>query len=268
MNEDCLCSAHTRDAKYRQYLKCRSEASLISYKKVPNDTKRLFCLGQREFFIRGLCAGAKRFWKNIKNCTGLEWIKSSNNPWPHTTSEHVKASVNKCNKFFIDSVASIISGFLLKQPCSLVPSSKDNDMFTFTKISSNEVLAAVKDMPNTSSALSDSIISKMFKSSATVITVPQAHIFNKSLDTRSFPDSWKHAITVLVPKHGDPYSLANYRPISLLSTVSKLFEKLVNYQLSAFIESCDAFSPNQHGFHKKRSCETALLRLTYKHTFL
>ena len=92
MNANCLRAAYTRDAKYRQYLKCRSEASLISYKKAYNDTKRLFRLTKREFFIRDFRAGAKSFSKNIKNCTGLGQIKFSNNSWRRHLLTNLKNS--------------------------------------------------------------------------------------------------------------------------------------------------------------------------------
>ena len=56
--------------------------------------------------------------------------------------------------------------------------------------------------------------------------------------------------------------MANYRPISLLSSLNKIVEKIVNLQLNDFIEETDIFSNGQHSFRSKRSCETALLRLS------
>ena len=87
-------------------------------------------------------------------------------------------------------------------------------------------------------------------------------IFNKSLSTGIFPDNWKSAIVVPMHKKGDIYNLNNYRPISLLPVISKVFERLVDSQLRTFIESYDIPNETQHGYKKSRSCETALLQLS------
>ena len=58
-----------------------------------------------------------------------------------------------------------------------------------------------------------------------------AFLFNTSIDTSRFPDSWKVARITLISKDGDRTVKSNYRPISVLPVISKLFEKLVFNQL-------------------------------------
>jgi len=57
---------------------------------------------------------------------------------------------------------------------------------------------------------------------------------------------------------------ANYRPISITSPISKIFEKAVLNRLENYFEGNDLLTPNQHGFRKKKSTVTALVDLVTK----
>jgi hypothetical protein len=84
-------------------------------------------------------------------------------------------------------------------------------------------------------------------------------VFNLSISTGEFPTDLKKAVVIPVFKKGDPKKLENYRPISLLSTFSKLFEKLVKKRLLNFLEKTHFFSPKQFGFRSKLGTEDALM---------
>ena len=69
-----------------------------------------------------------------------------------------------------------------------------------------------------------------------------------------FPDCWKVSSVVPVFTNvGQRCTAKNYRPVSLLSVVSKVFEKLVNNRLVDHLEKCDLFSNFQYGFRSSRS---------------
>ena len=81
-----------------------------------------------------------------------------------------------------------------------------------------------------------------------------AKLFNKCLKGSCFSDCWKVASVVLVFKNvGERSTTKNYRPISLLSVVSKVFEKLVNNRIVDHLEKCGLFSDFQYGFRSSRS---------------
>lgn len=86
-------------------------------------------------------------------------------------------------------------------------------------------------------------------------------IINLSLSSAMFPQTFKHAIvTPLLKKPGlDKESLSNYRPISNLSFVSKLTERVVLQRLSVHLASNDLFNKHQSAYTKNRSTETVLL---------
>ena len=74
-------------------------------------------------------------------------------------------------------------------------------------------------------------------------------LFNKCLNKSCFPDCWKVSSVVPVFKNvGERPTTKNYRPVSLLSVVSKVFEKLLNNRIVDHLEKCCLFSDFQYGF--------------------
>ena len=79
-----------------------------------------------------------------------------------------------------------------------------------------------------------------------------AELFNKCLKESCFPDCWKVSSVVPVFKNvGERCTAKNYRPVSLLSVVSKVFEKLVNNRIVDHLEKCGLFSDFQYGFRSR-----------------
>ena len=86
-----------------------------------------------------------------------------------------------------------------------------------------------------------------------------AELYNKRLRESCFPDCRKVLSVVPVFKNvGERFTAKNYRPVSFLSVVSKVFEKLVNNRIVDHLEKCGIFSDCQYGFRSSRS--TADLR--------
>ena len=81
-----------------------------------------------------------------------------------------------------------------------------------------------------------------------------AKLFKKCLKESCFPDCWKVSLVVPVFKNvGERSAAKNYRPFSLVSVVSKVFEKLVNNRIVDHLEKCGLFSDFQYGFRSSRS---------------
>ena len=90
-----------------------------------------------------------------------------------------------------------------------------------------------------------------------------AELFNKCLKESCFSDCWKVSSVVLVFKNvGERSTAKNYRPVSLLSVVSKVFEKLVNNRTVDHLEKCGLFSDFQYGFRSSRSTVDLLTVVT------
>ena len=91
------------------------------------------------------------------------------------------------------------------------------------------------------------------------LSIPLQIIFQKSLDTGTFPDHWKTATITPLHKSEERDLPENYRPISITSQVGKILEKIVRKDMMKHIIECDLLSPHQHGFCDRRSCMTNLL---------
>lgn len=106
----------------------------------------------------------------------------------------------------------------------------------------------------------DQIPVKFLKPVADNITSPIVHIINNSIDQQIFPDSWKTARVCPIPKVDNPLHLKNYRPISILPVLSKVYEKVILHQLNEYIERTAIYNNTQSGFRKGHSTTTILLK--------
>ena len=89
------------------------------------------------------------------------------------------------------------------------------------------------------------------------------YIFNLSWSTHTFPSAWKQSTIIPILKPGKPSdSPSSYRPISLTSCTSKLFERMVLGRLTYFLEQQDILSPVQAGFRPGRSTVDQVLLLS------
>ena len=96
--------------------------------------------------------------------------------------------------------------------------------------------------------------------STTEILPEPCSLSNQSLSTATSPSKWKRALVKPVHKKGDVHDV--YRPKSILSNVSKLFEKVVEALVREYLTFNNLMLLHQHDFMKGRSCETALINLT------
>lgn len=90
------------------------------------------------------------------------------------------------------------------------------------------------------------------------VEIPLAEIITKCLQEGYFPEQLKKARVVPIYKKGDPGSPKNYRPISVLPALSKLFEAIIRDRLVNFFKKQKTFSSQQHGFLTNRSVESAI----------
>jgi hypothetical protein len=93
------------------------------------------------------------------------------------------------------------------------------------------------------------------------IAVPLSHIFTLSLSQGIFPEQFKTARVVPIFKSGDKTSCDNYRPISLVKTLSKILEKIVQISLVNHLELNNLLYKHQYGFLRARSTEHNLIHV-------
>jgi hypothetical protein len=129
-------------------------------------------------------------------------------------------------------------------------------------ITEAEIKSIIHSLKPKKSSCYDEITSKILKACASLISHPLSYICNHSLHTCVFPDRLKIAVVKPLNKKGDKTSMTNYRPISLLTVVSKVFEKAMHSRLSQHLHTNNILVKEQHGFRKRKSTENATFRLT------
>ena len=123
--------------------------------------------------------------------------------------------------------------------------------FNFTYTNSDEVRILINNLKPKQSAGHDSISSKLLKDIGHIIAPTLSVIINQSLYTGIFPKQLKTAKVIPLFKKGEETSIENYRPISLLSSISKVFERVLFNQLCQYLDVNNLLFDSQYGFRKQ-----------------
>lgn len=135
-----------------------------------------------------------------------------------------------------------------------------NSMF-IKPIDEFEIIKIIKTLNNTNSAGYDEINTKIIKNCADIIASPLTYILNKSFEQGTFPSRLKISIVKPIYKKGDPTEMGNYRPITLIPVISKIFEKAMSDRMESFLTKNNILAENQFGFRRGRSTTQACFSL-------
>lgn len=125
-----------------------------------------------------------------------------------------------------------------------------------------QVQEMIKKIKNKKSPGCDKICNQLLKHLPRKAIILLARIFTACLKHCYFPCGWKHAIIVPIPKPGkDITNPSNYRPISLLSSLSKLLERAILSRLEQHLETAHVIPDEQFGFKHGHSTNHQLVRL-------
>jgi len=188
----------------------------------------------------------------------------------HVTKQHSIA--NALNKYFstiIDKTKCHSYGNTI--PDNLTPYSYLDQCSTdplppmvFKSFSTREILSIIKSLNTKNSSSYDEISKKLLKISANYICSPLTYIFNKSISTGIFPDRLKYLIIKPLYKKGERTDLSNYRPISMLTSFSKVLEKALYNRLIEYLNDNNVLNTQQFGLRKRLSTENAIFKLRHE----
>ena len=134
----------------------------------------------------------------------------------------------------------------------------DSTSIFLDPVTCNEVDRMISQLPNKKSSGYDNISNILLKTIKTEITRPLVTIFNLSMSTGIFPERMKNALVVPLHKGLSKDELINYRPISLLITISKILEKVMYTRVYNFLAKTQQIYESQYGFRARHSCDHAI----------
>ena len=154
--------------------------------------------------------------------------------------------------YYHESVYTII------QSCNRRPSD-DTSQFKFHVLEPKQIEVALSNLDSNKTTGHDLIPPKILKSASRELSLPLADLYNRCIESCDWPLHWKKGDWVPVFKKDNKQDIKNYRPVTVLTVIGKVFEQLLSKQLTSFIDS--KLSHNLTAYRKGQSCETSLIGL-------
>ena len=189
----------------------------------------------------------------------INGIQNGNNK----TVNSPKEIAEELNNHFT-SIAKNIEKKLIKPNCDFSKFLKNpnKDSFFITPTSKEEVASIIKTFKNNKSTGRFSIPTKFLKLFQNALSEPIALLDNLSFSTGIFPTNLKTANVIPLFKKDDHTLCSNYLPISFLSNLSKIIERLIHARLTLFLNSSSILFEKQFGFRHSHSTTYPLIEIT------
>ena len=274
MTSDILQSIQERDNWLNKFRKTTDPDDYKAYCKLRNDIQRKTRNSKSEYLANKIDENRnnpKKLWQQLKNLGYNSKGKQSSNVVLDIDGETCFDSKKVANCF--NNFTSIASTLVEKLPPSLnlfdTRSETFQDFYRNRNVQNGFVLASVeedfifKELCKLNSCTgSDNIPARFVKDAAAVLTKPITYIVNLSIRSGSVPGTLKDARVVPLFKKNKRSDVSNYRPVSVLSVVSKLLEKSVYVQLEGYLLKNNLLYEFQSGFRSRFSTDTCLAYLT------
>ena len=195
--------------------------------------------------------GINKIWKDLE----LINLKKKSGDIPQSL-----ADPNKINDYYINGVPRLnpneaqIAEYLNNRKLGV-------DTFYFQMVTDFDVTKILNNIKSTATG-TDGLNINLLLLACPYIVPFITHIVNCCLEQKVFPDCWKFAAVVPIAKVNNPTEYKDLRPISILPTLSKILERVMESQLRMHVSKFSILPENQSGFRPDHSCETALLEVT------
>ena len=261
-------SIRHKNKLHKKYLNNPTEVNKAAWKKFRNKTSELIKRAETLYYKSILSKHnntSKNLWDTfgkILNEKKIKHNKISSLKVNNELQTEPQKIAESFNKFFSEIGENLAKKFAndgtdykkyLKDPTT-------HSMFLFNT-TETEIAKIIKSLKNTNSTGYDNFSTKFIKLSSSILVPALAKIFNLSIKTGIYPSNLKIAKVIPIFKKGDQTSINNYRPISILSPINKIFEKVLYARLIKYIDKSNILYKFQYGFRKKHSTEHALIEL-------
>ena len=264
------CIKKQKHLYHRQLHKNGTELDRMRYLNYRNTLHQLL-RRTKENYYRQKCIDFKhntsKLWKMVNriiskendktNCIEYLRIENINHYDSKVIAEEFGKYFSSVGKNFAKNIPSSqtsVENYLKKIPVN------SKSLF-MTPTTPQEILKIIGSLANKSSSGHDNLTNTLLKQLQVSICEPLSIIFNKSLESGEFPQEMKKADVIPLYKTKEKYLVMNYRPISLLLTISKVLEKIVYKRTYRFLNDTKQFYQSQYGFRSGHSCESAICEL-------
>ena len=239
------------DATNRRYHRTGRRKYLNEYLSLANEYEEQSEVARCAYMHNRICTtldDGKNFWIEMRK---LGIIPTANNALHGFSPEELNAYLSN------------ISISLTEDPniSNNIVDGAPLEGFAFREVTNNDVILAVSHFSSQAKGddgIPQSIIAKSLPSIANHLT----KLFNVSLKKGIFPTEWKKSRILAIKKCSIPSSPSDFRPVALLSFLSKVLEKLVHDQVVNFLTKSSILDKFQTGFRKHHSTQSALIKLT------
>ena len=210
----------------------------------------------------------KKTWDGIRNLINVSKKSSTNiNKIIHDdeTFTDNKGISQALNKYFTNIGPSIEKKIpKAKKSFNSYLGEPNPTNITLNPCDANEIKDIISSFGSGKASGPYSIPTNLLKEFSLHFSAPISIIINKSLEEGIFPQSLKIALVCAIFKKNEKTSCANYRPISLLSNISKIYERVMFNRVEHFLNESNIIYEHQYGFRKKYSTNHALLSIVEK----
>lgn len=171
-------------------------------------------------------------------------------------TDNKKKIADVANKFFVDVGKEKFTEVLLNFEFESRPFCTD-EMEMFEPTDEKEMLEILRSLENNKARGIDNISTEFLKTNVKFFSNHLTKFVNESFNKGFFPDSLKHAKVKILFKTGNPAEINNYRPISILSVFSKVYEKIMKKRLVKHLQNNNLIHQSQFGFQKSSNTTSA-----------
>ena len=240
----------------------------VGYKQARNEVNNAIKSAKKQYFIHNLELNKKnprKTWMLIDDLSSRKCGRARNISEIKVNNEPITSAVEMA-EVFNDYFATIGSNLASEiQPSSTEPEfylQPTDTIFSLKAPSASTVYRLLNQLDAKKATGLDRIPCKLLKLSSSIVGPSLAYIFKSCIDAEIFPNEWKIAKVTPLFKKGSKRELGNYRPISVLPFVSKVFEKIIYHQLYDYLQENRLLNTYQSGFRSMHSTTTALLETT------
>ena len=265
-NDNIKRSINKRDKLYRNFKRTQNLAYFESFKEQSRVVETLIGEAKSNFeneFCEKLnqkTTNSNDYWSIINRLLGRKYSSPIPIIIEAVTKFIGRTNLDKANIFHRHLLNKMNIGQTLNFPFF---ARRTN--LTLAQFSTNpeEIRLILVDLKNKKATGPDNITNEMIKVCPETIAIPISKLFIKLLRNNYFPRSWKQGDVNVIFKKGIKSKCENYRPISLLNTLSKIYERVIYNRLSTFLISNNLIYEHQSGFLKGHSTTLQLISIVY-----